>query len=53
MSKPTVSAAGEAMPAEGQKTRREALRFLARSTASASAVAIIPVTTAIAARERR
>ena len=33
MSEPTASAAGAAMPAEGDKTRRAALRFLARSTA--------------------
>jgi len=39
----TASAAGAAMPAEGQKTRRGALRFLARSTAQASALAILPV----------
>jgi hypothetical protein len=37
MSKPTASAAGGAMPAEGHKTRRAALGFLARSTARVSA----------------
>jgi hypothetical protein len=31
------------MPAEGQKTRRGALRFLARSTAQASALTVLPV----------
>ncbi|MFZ2104819.1 MAG: hypothetical protein WAV18_05425 [Roseiarcus sp.] len=43
MSKPTVSAAGGAMPAECHTTRRGALRFLARSTAQASALAALPV----------
>ena len=42
MSKPTVSAAGGAMPAEGHKTRRAALGFLARSTARVSALACLP-----------
>src|ERR1700722_3563821 len=53
MTKHTASAAGGAMPGEGQKTRREALPFLARSTARASAVSMIPVTAAIAAPRRR
>ena len=43
MSEHTASAAGAAMPAEGHKTRRGALRFLARSTAQASALAVLPV----------
>ena len=42
MSKPTASAAGGAMPAEGHKTRRAALGFLARSTARVSALACLP-----------
>ena len=42
MSKPTVSAAGGAMPAEGHKTHRVALGFLARSTARVSALACLP-----------
>jgi hypothetical protein len=42
MSKPTVSVAGGAMPAEGHKTRRAALGFLARSTARVSALACLP-----------
>jgi hypothetical protein len=42
MSKPTVSAAGGAMPPEGHKTRRAALGFLARSTARVSALACLP-----------
>jgi hypothetical protein len=49
MSKPTASATGAAMPAEGHKSRREAIRFLARSTARASAIVILPVTAALAA----
>ena len=39
MSKPTVSAAGGAMPAEGHKTRRAALRLFA----GAPALAVLPV----------
>ena len=42
MSKLTASAAGGAMPAEGHKTRRAALGFLARSTAHVSALACLP-----------
>ena len=42
MSKPTASAAGGAMPAEGHKTRRATLGFLARSTARVSALACLP-----------
>jgi hypothetical protein len=36
MSKPTVSAAGGAMPAEGHKTRRAALRLFAGAPALAT-----------------
>jgi hypothetical protein len=43
MSKHTASAAGAVVPAEGHTTRRAALRFLARSTAQASALAVLPV----------
>ena len=42
MSELTASAAGGAMPAEGHKTRRAALGFLARSTARVSALACLP-----------
>jgi len=49
MSKPTVSAAGGAMPAEGHKTRRAALGFLARSTARVSALACLPAAAMAAA----
>jgi hypothetical protein len=44
MSKPTVSAAGGAMPAEGHKTRRAALRLFAGAPALA-----LPATAALAA----
>jgi hypothetical protein len=50
MSKPTVSAAGGAMPAEGHKTRRAALRIFARSAAQASVLAAIPVAATVAAQ---
>ena len=44
MSKPTASAAGGAMPAEGHKTRRAALRLFA----GAPALAILPAGSALA-----
>jgi hypothetical protein len=54
MSKPTVSAAGGAMPAEGHKTRRAALRLFGAAPALAilPALANSPVDPVFAAIER-
>ena len=56
MSKPNVSAAGGAMPAEGQKTRRALIRLFGAAPAFAvlpAAAAASPVDPIFAAIERQ